>query len=298
VSVIDNATEVSLGAVSVGEYSDSLAVSSDGKQGYAAVRNGTPSAGTTLGVVSFIDVTALTATAVDVPLARRLVLSPNGSKLLVFSDDPTVNSVFVIDTATKVVTPVGGFDRPAWGVFASDSTAYIMNCGPECGGTAAGVAQLDMTSNTITTTVPVSAATVGLLDGSTLYVAGTVSAGTGGGCLDVLSTPGLARSKTCAVISDGYHTTMALSNGRLFVGARACSNVAEGCLSIYNGGAGSAATDTPKGEVTGMQAIAGRSIVYVCEGGELRIYDSSTSTEILPLPVDIVGKAWDVKTVD
>ena len=300
VSVIDNATETVSGAIGVGEYSDSLAISSDGKLAYAAVRNGTPSIGTALGVVSFIDVAALTTTSVDVPLARRLVLSPNGSKLLVFSDNDSC--VRVIDTTSKLVTkvcPLGlELDHPVWGVFANDNTAYVMNCGPECGGTAAGVAQLDMTSNTITATVPVSAATVGLLDGSTLYVAGTVSAGAGGGCLDVLSTPGLARSKTCAVINDGYHTTMAISNSRLFVGARACSNVTEGCLSIYNSGAGTAAIGTPQGEITGMQAISGRAIVYVCEGGELRIYDSSTSSEKLPAPVNIVGKAWDVKTVD
>ncbi|MGH9492488.1 MAG: hypothetical protein ACRD2K_03210, partial [Terriglobales bacterium] len=109
-------------------------------------------------------------------------------------------------------------------------------------------------------------------------------------------------SKSGVPINDGYHTTMAISNGRVFVGARACSNVTEGCLSIFNT---STATScalpvicAPKGEVTGMQAISGRAIVYVVEGGELRIYDSSTSTEKLPLPVDIVGKAWDVKTVD
>jgi len=297
VGVIDNATEAVLGVVGVGEYSDSLAISADGTKAYAAIRNGTPSTGTPLGVVAFLDVTGLSLSFVDVPLARRLVLSPDGAKLLVFSDNS--DSVTVIDTASKAVTVVGGFDRPAWGVFSSDSSkAYIMNCGPECGGTTAGVAQLDMTLNTITTTVGVSAATIGLLDGSNLYVAGTASAGTGGGCLTVLTTSGLAVTKPCVAINDGYHTTMAISNGRVFVGARACSNVAEGCLSIYNGGAGTAAIGTPKGEVTGMQAISGRTIVYVVEGGELRIYDSSTSTERLPAPVNIVGKAWDVKTVD
>jgi hypothetical protein len=72
----------------------------------------------------------------------------------------------------------------------------------------------------------------------------------------------------------------------------------EGCLSLYNTSAGTAAIGTPKGEVTGMQAISGRAIVYVCEGGELRIYDSSTGTEKLPPPVDIVGKAWDVRQID
>jgi YVTN family beta-propeller protein len=299
VVAIDNATEAAVGSVTVREYLDSLAISSDGTKAYAAIRNGTPSGGTPLGVVAFIDVTGLTFSFVDVPLARRLVLSPDGARLLVFSDNS--DSVTVIDTASKAVTVVGGFDRPAWGVFSTDSSrAYILNCGPECGGTTASVTELDNLSTTPTLgpNTPVSAATVGLLDGSTLYVAGTVSAGAGGGRLDVLNTSGLSVTKSGVVINDGYHTTMAISNSRLFVGARACSNVTEGCLSIYNSGAGTAAIGAPQGEITGMQAIPGRNVVYVCEGGELRIYDSSTSSEKLPPPVTIVGKAWDVKMVD
>jgi YVTN family beta-propeller protein len=296
---VDNATEAGLNTATLPDYTDSIAVSSDGKKAYAAIRNAASSTGTPLGVVSFIDYTAVTNTAVDVPLARRLVLSPNGGKLLVFSDNS--DSVTVIDTATKVATvvPFPAGSRPAWGVFLNDTTAFIMNCGPECGGTTASVTELDNvgTTNTLGTNTPVSAATVGLLDGTKLYVAGTVTAGTGGGRLDVLTTSGLTVTQSGVVINDGYHTTMAISNNHLFVGARACSNTAEGCLSIYSSGA-TATIGTPKGEVTGMQAISGRMIVYVIEGGELRIYDSSTNLEKLPPPVDIVGKAWDVKTVD
>ncbi len=295
----DNATEAGITTATLPGYTDSLAVSADGTKAYAAVRNAPSTTGTPLGVVTFVDYTANTNTTVDVPLARRLVLGPNGAKLLVFSDNS--NSVTVIDTATKAVTVVGGFDRPAWGVFASDSSkAYIMNCGPECGGTTASVTELNNLGGVpaLGLNTPVSAATIGLLDGTNLYVAGTVTAGTGGGRLDVLNTAGLTVTRSGVVINDGYHTTMTISNSRVFVGARACSNAAEGCLSIYNSGAGSATIGTPKGEVTGMQAISGRMIVYVTEGGELRIYDSSTSTEKLPPPVDIVGKAWDVKTVD
>ena len=296
---VDNATEAGVTTATLPNYTDSLAVSSDGTKAYAAVRNASSTTGTPLGVVSFVDYTANAHTTVDVPLARRLVLGPSGAKLLVFSDNS--DSVTVIDTATKAVTVVGGFDRPVWGVFSSDSTkAFIMNCGPECGGTTASVTELDNLGGVPApgTNTPVSAATIGLLDGSNLYVAGTVTTGTGGGRLDVLSTSGLTVTKSGVVINDGYHTTMAISNSRVFVGARACSNVAEGCLSVYNSGAGSATIETPKGEVTGMQAISGRLIVYVIEGGELRIYDSSTSTEKLPSPVDIVGKAWDVKAID
>ncbi len=294
---VDNATEAGLATAGLPGYTDSLGVSSDGTKVYAAIRNAASSTGTPLGVVTFVDFAASTNTSVDVPLARRLVLGPSGAKLLVFSDNS--DSVTVIDTATKAVTVVPGFDRPVWGVFATDSSkAYIMNCGPECGGTTASVTVLENlgTVPTLGANTPVSAATIGLLDGTTLYVAGTVTAGAGGGRLDVLNTGGLTVTTSGVVINDGYHSTMALSNGRVFVGARACSNVAEGCLSIYSGGG--ATIGTPKGEVTGMAAISGRTIVYVVEGGELRVYDSSTSTEKLPAPVNISGKAWDVKQVD
>jgi YVTN family beta-propeller protein len=295
---LDNATETVTHTGALAGYTDSLAMSPDGIKAYAAVRNAPSSTGTPLGVVTFLNTSTGAVTSVDVPLARRLVLSPNGGKLLVFSDNS--NSVTVIDEATLAVTVVPGFDRPVWGVFSGDgSKAYIMNCGPECGGTTASVTELDniATTPTLGTNTPVSAATVGLLDGSSLYVAGTVTAGAGGGRLDVLNAGTLAVTQSGVVISDGTHTTMAISNGHVFVGARACSNVAEGCLSIYSGGA-TATIGTPKGEVTGMQAISGRTRVYVVEGGELRIYDSSSSTEVLPAPVNVVGKAWDVKAID
>ena len=295
---VDNATEAGIKTANLPGYTDSIALSSDGSKAYAAMRNAPSGTGTPLGVVAFVDFTAGSYTPVDVPLARRLVLGPSGAKLLVFSDNS--NSVSVIDTATKAVTVVPGFDRPAWGVFSSDSSkAYIMNCGPECGGTTASVTELDnlATAPTLGTNTPVSAATVGLLDGTNLYVAGTVTAGAGGGRLDVLNSGTLAVTQSGVVINDGYHTTMTVSNGHLFVGARACSNVAEGCLSIYNSG-GTATIGTAKGEVTGMQAISGRMRVYVIEGGELRIYDSTSNTEVLPAPIDIVGKAWDVKAID
>lgn len=297
-NLVDNASESVAAAATLPDYTDSIAISSDGTKAYAAIRNAPSSTGTPLGIVTMLQTGSSTVTKLDVPLARRLVLSPNGAKLLVFSEDS--DSVTVIDTASAAVTVVGGFDRPAWGVFSSDSSkAYIMNCGPECGGNTASVTELDniATVPTLGTNTPVSAATIGILDGGNLYVAGTVAAGAGGGRLDVLNAGTLAVTQSGVVINDGYHTTMTVSNGHVFVGARACSNVVEGCLSIYSSG-GSATIGTPKGEVTGMQAISGRMIVYVVEGGELRVYNSSTSTEVLPPPVNIVGKAWDVKTVD
>ena len=71
-----------------------------------------------------------------------------------------------------VCTVVPGFDRPVYAII-SGGTAYIMNCGPQCGGTQASVSIFDLASETITSTIPVDAATIGFASGSTLYVAGT-----------------------------------------------------------------------------------------------------------------------------
>ena len=45
---------------------------------------------------------------------------------------------------------MGGFDRPVQAFFSSDdNTAYVVNCGAECGGTQASVQKLDLTINTL-----------------------------------------------------------------------------------------------------------------------------------------------------
>ena len=51
------------------------------------------------------------------------------------------------------------------------------------------------------------------------------------------------------------------------------------------------------GDVTGMQPIPDRPVVYVIEDGELVIYDTTTS-QPQSTQVDIVGKAFDVVYVD
>lgn len=177
-----------------------------------------------------------------------------------------------------------------------------MSCGAECGGTTARVSVLNVASGTVTASTPVSGATVGLLDSSgNLYVAGTQ--GNKSGKLDVISTSNLTVSKSGIAIGDGFHTSMALaSNSRLFIGARTCNNVTSGCLSMVNIGSGSAVIEGPKGDVTGIQPISGRNIVYVAEGGELRIYDTTKDAEVNSVtsgtPIDIVGKAFNVKAID
>jgi hypothetical protein len=60
------------------------------------------------------------------------------------------------------------------------------------------------------------------------------------------------------------------------------------------------------GDVTGIQPIAGRNVVYVVQNGGLGIYDTTTDKlQVSPTnsqnnngQVDIVGQLFDVKLVD
>jgi hypothetical protein len=131
---------------------------------------------------------------------------------------------------------------------------------------------------------------------------------------------------TPIVITDGYHNRIALgANGQLFIGARTCTEIVppippptgaevRGCLSIYNS-LGSAVGSVPaggvlippmNGDATGIQPIATRQVVYVIQGGSLRIYDAMNDA-LYDNPNDsnnpgeisnLVGQFIDVKTVD
>src|SRR6266853_1155725 len=326
-TVIDNPTETATFTAILADQAADIAISPDGKTAWVAQRNS--------GGVQFVTTAdgSVGPVPIRIPSPRRLVMSPNGSKLLVFSDPqsqapPNTHSFFIIDTATKVVQTVTDatfLDQPFTAVFgSSDTQAFILNCGAECGGTAASVASVNFSGAPVfapaTGPVLVSAATVGLLSGSTLYVAGTPSpAPTGPGAACPLSRCGAltivnTTSLTAGVpipITDGVHQKMALTNGRLYIGAGACSvdpgtapNTVRGCLSIFN-------TNTPgttfplessfrqNFDVTGLQPISNRSIIYVVQGGELDIFDTTkdaVATGITPL--DIVGRAIDVVQID
>jgi len=142
------------------------------------------------------------------------------------------------------------------------------------------VAQLNIPSTTITATVAVGGASVGLLKSGTLYVAGTSY--TAGPTFDSVNVTNMTRNTANSVaITDGLHTTMALStNNKLYIGAVTCSNTTAGCLSVVNVTNNTADPPLPpKGAVTGMLAIANRNVVYVIEGGYQRIYDTNTDTQ-------------------
>lgn len=104
------------------------------------------------------------------------------------------------------------------------------------------------------------------------------------------------------VISGGIHSTIMSAGGKIWVGAHNCGTN-KGCLSIFNTTDQSATINNPtgtanaKGNVTGMTPIDGRNVVYIVEGGELRVYDTGTGLEITPLALDIVGQAYGVAAI-
>ena len=140
----------------------------------------------------------------------------------------------------------------------------------------------------------------------------TTTAATTCGTLSVVDTSSMAVSRT-AVITDGYHDRMQLSqNGQLYVGSHSCTNISipggevRGCLSIYNTNSPSVVIPQNNGDVTGIQQITGRDIVYVVQNGALQIYNTDTNQlQVTPGDtqnnngqVDIVGQLSDVKLVD
>jgi DNA-binding beta-propeller fold protein YncE len=326
-----------------------IVITPDGKTVWVAERNN--------GFVQSIDTASGVVTnSIPVPSVRRLVLSPNGTQLLAFSDNPQglpapnpnppspnppnpfQDAFFVIDTAAVVnthqATPIqmSAGDQPFTAVFnASETQAFILNCGSGCGGTdrtvangptPPSVAVVDFTNAAapvIGSRVAVPAATAGFLQGGDLYIAGTTSPAAavspGRGFLQVVDAASLSLAGAPVQITDGLQTLIVpTANNRLYIGAQGCTpgpiqpnNTRTGCLAIANITSPTAPTATVPVEssfrqnfdVTAIQPISGRSVVYVVEGGELDFFDANTdavSTTIIP--IDVVGKAFGLVQID
>jgi hypothetical protein len=189
---------------------------------------------------------------------------------------------------------------------------------------------LNVTDGIARTGVAVDGATVRFMVKQTLYVAGTATAAPGSttqpdnvctgittaapkcGRLDVVDLPSMTLTNTL-VITDGYHTQMNIQDGQLFIGSSLCSNVVppaspatgeqRGCLTIVNTVPSTITQSNvvfppDNGDVTGLQPITNRTIMYVVEGGQLRIYDTTTDKIYTVVTIDILGNAVDVKLAD
>jgi len=147
------------------------------------------------------------------------------------------------------VVPVPGtFDRPTGAYFSLDgSTAYVLNCGAECGGGTNGGSGISFipqgslqinlipTSSTypavVTNTIPIpGGVTTVLSDSNNLYIAGQQLQTTGAykglftGNLTILPLATLVPSAPVS-ISDGTHTKMIFADDNtLWIGSSNCAN--------------------------------------------------------------------------
>ncbi len=286
-----------------------------------------------------------TISIIGVPGAQTVVSNAGGTQLLAFSDDS--DSMAVLSPAIAV-SPVDqgcdsgststacvlvtGFSRPVYAIYSSDgSTAYVLNCGLQCGGTQpASVAVFNTATFTVTNTIPVEGATWALVNGTTMYVAGTPPPATPGastcaggpptaaitcGRLDIVDLTSLAVVNTQELyIPDGYHDRMDLSaNGQLFIGSHTCTTIGDvnnpvgevrGCLAIYNTAEGNLVIPPDNGDVTGLAGLTNRFVEYVAEGGNLRVYDTDLdillkNEDYIPTgTIPVVGVVIDLKEID
>ncbi|MGB9233563.1 MAG: hypothetical protein WCC04_04055, partial [Terriglobales bacterium] len=377
-TIVNNGAESSSAQIPLPGPTESFIVSPDSSVAYVAVPNA-PVVEQPEGAIELYEVFGTSAGTtegqIDIPSVQYLSINNSGDRILAFSansDSIAVVTPSNLGTIYPVVTYVGGFDRPVQAFFSSDdSTAYVVNCGAECGGNQASVQQFNMTNNTLGGYVPAcipvpdsnptqcagpAAGSFALVNGSTMYLAGTPYAN---GQPSQPCTGETTAAQTCGllftidlssidlpsmavtgsvVITDGYHNRMAMgANGQLFIGARTCTEIippvppplgaeVRGCLSIYNTQtvavgtvqAGGVVIPPENGDVTGIQPIATRSVIYVVQGypvpgGSLYIYCATTDDNINCPAADglqavpsnepsyaplMVGNFYDVKTVD
>jgi hypothetical protein len=331
VEVVNTVKESATGSIQLAGPTTSIAEPNSGVA-FAAVPSAPLTGAAPGAVVEMNLVSGATTATIGVPSAQTVVSNPSGTQLLAFSNDPTlVNSVTVVspsllNSGSPVSTTVPGFDHPVNALYTSDGgTAYVLNCGPQCGGAQASVQVVDTLTTPPTLTgspIPVDAATIAYLNGSTLYVAGfpptnnactgQTTAATACGRLDVVDLGSMTVTAS-VVITDGYHNRIDLGlGGQLFIGSYGCTTVGNvnnpqgevrGCLSIYNTGDGSVVIPPDNGDVTGLQSFSSRYVEYVAEGGNLRVYNTQTDTLLIndyitTGTIVVAGSIIDVKAVD
>jgi hypothetical protein len=220
------------------------------------------------------------------------------------------------------------FDNPIKAVFSPDgSAAYILNCGPECGGTTAGISVVPLTDSVLNPNTTGAAgialvaqsniaipggATNAIFSGTTMYVAGQQlqSGGLFKGYLTVLD-PGAGTTSGSYWISDGSHNKMVFGDeNTLWVGGAQCqagvryqqalggASIAYGCLTMFNTSTGSVFVDGFKGDATGIAAVTGLNKVYTAEGGQVYIYSTADGSELDNSNVTVAGTAIDVAYMD
>ncbi len=282
--------------------------------------------------------------SLNVPNVFRVSINPSGSAALVFVQDSNlIYSIYRLQAHQQTpanavdcepqnvpvycVLPVpGNFDRPTKAVFSPDgTTAFVLNCGPECGGVQASVSFLPVAGiiiqsgapippgspTNVTATVPIPGGTTdAIANGNLLYLAGQQLQPDGyfAGYLSILDTN--AKKVTGAYsISDGTHLKMVFADDNtLWVGSLLCTQGERyhlgattdlGCLTMFNTSSNSVTfIDSYKGDATGIAAVTTLHKVYSAEGGQVYIYNTTNGASLDNSQVTVVGTAYDVAYMD
>lgn len=223
------------------------------------------------------------------------------------------------------------FDRPVKAVFSPDgTTAYVLDCGPECGGSAAGLTTIPITAAAINVNTKGAAgialqaqsnistaggATNAVFGTNTLYVAGQQLQPDGllAGNLTVVNTSNNQATGQYS-ISDGTHNKMLMGDDNsLWIGSQNCqageryklsqtsggAATPFGCLTLFNIATNKVImVNAYKGDATGIAAVTGLHKVYTAEGGQVYIYNTMDGTERDNSNVTVNGTAYDVAYMD
>jgi hypothetical protein len=335
-ALLSYASEKQTTTVTVNGASSSIFISRDQRYVFAANQ-----AAHTLTVQ---DRTLGTSYGLNLPNVYRVSTNPSGSAALAFVQDSNlVYSVYKLQANQQApanaedcepqnlpvycLLPVPGtFDRPTKAVFSPDgATAWVLNCGPECGGVQASVSFLPVAGiiiqsgapippgapTAVTATVPVPGGTTdAIANGSLLYLAGQQLQPDGyfAGFLSILNTS--TNQVTGAYsISDGTHLKMLFADDNtLWIGSLLCTQGERyhqgattnlGCLTMFNTSSNSVTMiDSYKGDATGIAAVTGLSKIYTAEGGQVYIYNTTNGIAMDNSQVTVVGTAYDVAYMD
>jgi hypothetical protein len=224
------------------------------------------------------------------------------------------------------------FDRPVKAVFSTDGgTAYVLNCGPECGGNHASVSILPVgpmiflvgqPSGLLPTNAALASATIAtpggasnaLVDSSTMYVVGQQPQQINGqtlygGNLTVVNL-GNNTAGTAIPISDGVpggpsrmieadNNTLWIAMTKCNNGVRAATGQPYGCLTMFNTSNDTVTMLEPYlGDATGIAAVTGLNKIYTAEGGQVYIYTTADGTALDNQYVTVTGTAYDVAYID
>jgi hypothetical protein len=347
-SSFNNNTESVKASVSLGGYTESFVTSKSNKLGFAAVPNYSNGTYRTPGaIVRFNPTDGSLNTQIQFPDVRYLGMDPQEGHLIAFTSSAIVENktavypAYWVDlTSLDPNTEVPPYyqlaledsngnavtlDRPVAVFFSSDNTkAFILSCGPECGGTVApSVTEVDTTSITtpspastgavLTATVlhvwSVKGAQVGFFNSSTniLYLAGSTGAtsvDSGGktvndGYFTGVDVTNTSSSYTPSTIKIGNGTNRIIrSIGKTFwVGARNCG--VQSCVTIVKADmSAQSQLATAQGDATGISLQKNSGDVYTIEGGYFYMYDQSGNTVTSEYNTDIKGQTVDVIYID